>query len=63
MTTLGRALAVLGLGLIVVGLVWQTYNLVGAEGWKNLKALLATDPAFATICAGALLTLLSLTFL
>ena len=59
----GKVLTVLGFGLIAVGLIWQTYNALDAEGWKQLKALLATDPAFATICAGALLTFISLIFL
>ena len=62
MTTLGYVLAVFGFGLIVVGLIWQTYNLLGAEGWKQLKALARADPAFLTICAGALLTLIALVF-
>jgi hypothetical protein len=63
MSALGKVLLVLGLGLSVAGLIWHIYNTLGAEGWKQLKALAATDPAFLTICAGALLTLLSLVFL
>ncbi|MGH8537511.1 MAG: hypothetical protein ACREXM_13860 [Gammaproteobacteria bacterium] len=50
------------MALIVAGWIWQTHAL-GTEGWKELEASLARDPAFATVCAGDLLVFIAVIFL
>lgn len=47
-----RAVLIFGVALIVAGWIWQTHNALGTEGWKELKASLARDPAFALSAPG-----------